>query len=99
MTLGDDKSAGQPICTAEGRPEGMRHIPVPHEIRRQYPRLIGAMRCAGLLTETEAIGALVDYKIFGIREGFGSEAVAHLGGPLAAIQFGITRRRYASVQK
>jgi len=68
------------------------------EIRRRYPRLIRAMRCAGLLTETEAVGALVDYKVFGIREGFGSEAVAHLGGPLAAIQFGIYRRRYVSTQ-
>lgn len=69
------------------------------EIRRRYPRLIHAMRGAGLLTETEAVGALVDYKVFGIREGSDSEAVAHLGGPLAAIQLGISRQRYASIQK
>jgi len=69
------------------------------EHRRRYPRLIRAMRCAGLLTETEAVEASVDYKVFGIREGFGSEAVADLGGPLAAIRFGIYRRRYASIQK
>lgn len=68
------------------------------DIRRRYPRLVRAMRGAGLLTETEAVGALVDYKCFGIREGFGSEAVAHLGGPLAAIRFGIQRRRYASTR-
>ena len=57
-----------------------------NEIQRQYPRLIRCMRSAGLLTESEAIGALVEYKVFGIREGFGSEAVAHLGGQLEAIR-------------
>jgi hypothetical protein len=62
------------------------------EMRQRYPRLVRAMRYAGLLTETEAIGALVDYKVFGIREGFGSEAVAHLGGPLAAIRHGVRCR-------
>ncbi len=64
------------------------------EIRRRYPRLIRAIRLAGLLTETEAVGALVDYKVFGIREGFGSEAVAHMGGPLAAIRWGVRSRRW-----
>lgn len=62
-----------------------------------YPRLVHAMRGAVLLTETEAVGALIDYKFFGIREGFGSEAVAHLGGRLAAIRFGVQRRRYAPI--
>lgn len=62
------------------------------EVQKQYPRLIRAMRQAGLLTESEAIGALVDYKFFGIRDGFGSEAIAHLGGPLAAIQCGVRSR-------
>ena len=62
------------------------------EVRQRYPRLIRSLRQAGLLTETEAVGALVDYKFFGIREGFGSEAVAHLGGPLAAIRWGVQSR-------
>lgn len=64
------------------------------EIQRQYPRLIRCMRSAGLLTESEAIGALVEYKVFGIREGFGSEAVAHLGGQLEAIRQGIRYRHF-----
>lgn len=66
------------------------------EIQRQYPRLIRCMRSAGLLTESEAIGALVEYKVFGIQEGFGSEAVAHLGGQLEAIRQGIRYRHFTS---
>ena len=31
---GDDKSAGQTICTTEGRPAGVRHKDVPNEIQR-----------------------------------------------------------------
>ncbi|MBL3529490.1 MAG: hypothetical protein JMN27_17735 [gamma proteobacterium endosymbiont of Lamellibrachia anaximandri] len=62
------------------------------EMKRRYPRLIHAMQSVGLLTESEAIGALVEYGIFGIREGFGSEAVAHLGGQLAAIRHTIKCR-------
>ena len=65
-------------------------------IQRRYPRLINCMRSAGLLSESEAIGALVEYKIFGIREGFGSEAVAHLGGQLEAIRHGIKCRHFTS---
>ena len=64
------------------------------DIQRRYPRLIRSMRSAGLLTEAEAIGALVEYKVFGIREDFGSEAVAHLGGQLAAIRQGIQYRHF-----
>lgn len=66
------------------------------DIRRRYPRLIRSMRGAGLLTETEAVGALVEYKVFGIRDDFGPEAVAHLGGQLAAIRFGIQYRHLTS---
>ena len=66
------------------------------EIQRQYPRLIRCMRSAGLLTESEAIGALVEYKVFGIHEDFGSEAVAHLGGQLEAIRQGIRYRHFTS---
>lgn len=62
------------------------------EVLRRYPRLIRSMRGAGLLTETEAVGALVEYKVFGMRDDFGSEAVVHLGGQLAAIRFGIQYR-------
>jgi len=66
------------------------------DIQRRYPRLIRSMRSAGLLTEAEAIGALVEYKVFGIREDFGSEAVAHLGGQLEAIRQGIRYRHFTS---
>ena len=31
---GDAKSAGLPICTAGGCPEGVRHTDVPHEFHR-----------------------------------------------------------------
>lgn len=62
------------------------------DIRRRYPRLIRSMRGAGLLTEAEAVGVLVEYKVFGMRDDFGSEAVVHLGGQLAAIRFGIQYR-------
>jgi len=64
------------------------------DIQRRYPRLIRSMRSAGLLSETEAIGALVEYKVFGIHNEFGSEAVAHLGGQLAAIRQGIQYRHF-----
>lgn len=66
------------------------------EIQQRYPRLIRSMRGAGSLTEAEAVGALVEYQVFGIREGFGSEAVAHLGGQLAAIRHGIRYRHSTS---
>ncbi|RLJ22484.1 hypothetical protein DJ030_01355 [bacterium endosymbiont of Escarpia laminata] len=62
------------------------------EMKRRYPRLIHTMQSVGLLTESEAIGALVEYGIFGIREDFGSEAVTHLGGQLAAIRHAIKCR-------
>lgn len=66
------------------------------DIRRRYPRLIRNMRGAGLLTEVEAVGALVEYKVLGMRDDFGSEAVVHLGGQLAAIRFGIQYRHLTS---
>lgn len=66
------------------------------EVLRRYPRLIRTMRGAGSLTEAEAVGALVEYQVFGIREGFGSEAAAHLGGQLAAIRHGIRYRHCTS---
>ena len=67
------------------------------DIQCRYPRLIRCMRSAAVLTEAEAIGALVEYKVFGIREGFGSEAVVHLGGQLAAIRLGILYRHPSTV--
>lgn len=54
------------------------------------------MRGAGMLTETEAVGTLVEYKVFGMRDNFGSEAVVHLGGQLAAIRFSIQYRHLTS---
>jgi hypothetical protein len=65
------------------------------EIRRRYPRLIGSMRRAGALSEVDAVCALVEYKVFGIRDEFAAEAIARLGGQLAAIRHGI-RYRHAS---
>lgn len=66
------------------------------EIRQRYPRLIRCMRNAGLLTESEAVGALVEYKVFGIHEDFGSEAVVHLDGQLEAIRHGIHYRHFTT---
>jgi len=65
-------------------------------IQQRYPRLIRSMCCDGRLRKTEAIRALVEYQVFGIREGFASEAVTQLGGQLAAIQQGIQYRHFIS---
>ena len=62
------------------------------ELQRRYPRLIRAICNVCLLAESDAVSALVDYKIFGIREGFGSEAINHRGGQLVAIRYGIQHR-------
>lgn len=62
------------------------------EIRRRYPRRIRSMRRAGALSEADAVCALVEYKIFGIRDEFAAEAIACLGGQLAAIRRGIRNR-------
>ena len=62
------------------------------EMRERYPRLIRAIQQAGTLSEPEAVGALVDHKVFGVDDGFGSEAVENLGGPLAAVRHGIRFR-------
>lgn len=64
-------------------------------IQRRYPRLIRSMCRAGHLTEAETIRALVEYQVFGIHEGFGSNSVERLGGQLAAICLGI-RDRHAT---
>ncbi len=61
-------------------------------IHRRYPRLIRSMCRAGRLTETEAIRTLVEYQVFGIHEGFGSDSVERLGGQLEAISLGIRNR-------
>ena len=66
-------------------------------IQRRYPRLIRSMCRDGRLRKTEAIRALVEYQVFGIREGFASEAVTQLGGQLAAIQQGIQSRHFISL--
>lgn len=65
------------------------------QARRRYPRLICSMRRTGRLSETEAVRALVEYQIFGIHEGFASEAVERLGGQLATIRHGIRHRHVA----
>ncbi len=62
------------------------------ELLQRYSRLIRAMRGVSHLTKLEAVGALVEYKIFGMRENFGSKAVIQLGGQLAAIRHGIQHR-------
>ncbi len=64
-----------------------------HEaVAKAYPRLIKALRFACILTESEAESCLQGYLTTGSRY-IGSEAVAHIGGSLAAIQHAIRCRK------
>ncbi|MDH5652997.1 MAG: hypothetical protein OEZ39_14165 [Gammaproteobacteria bacterium] len=66
------------------------------QIQRRYPRLIRSMCCDGRLRKPDAISALVEYQVFGICEGFTTQAVTHLGGQLAVIRQGIKNRHLTS---
>ncbi len=64
-----------------------------HEaVAKGYPRLIKALRFACILTQSEAESCLQGYLTTGSRY-IGSEAVAHVGGSLAAIQHAIRCRK------
>lgn len=65
------------------------------EYRDRFPRLIRAMMWVGALSESEAISAIVDYRDYEVKYGFGVQAVTNLGGPLPAIQLAIKDRRLA----
>lgn len=63
-----------------------------HEaVAKAHPRLIKALRFACILTQSEAESCLQGYLTTGSRY-IGSEAVAHVGGSLAAIQHAIRCR-------
>lgn len=63
-------------------------------IQRRWPRLLRAVRWAGLLTEEQALAVLYAYKACGLHCS-GSDAVAARGGNLLAIRAGIRGRRGA----
>lgn len=67
-------------------------------IKQRWPRLLRAIRWAGLLTEEQALVVLYGYKGCGL-DCSGSEAVATLGGNLVAIRNGIRGRHGALASK
>jgi hypothetical protein len=64
-----------------------------HHVESFFPRLVERVRRAANLTRTEAASAIWGYLQFGTDD-LGSEAVAHFGGSLRAIQHAWLRRRY-----
>lgn len=69
--------------------------PSHEEILVRYPRLIGAMREAAILTEGEAVGAIVGYIVNGPFDQ-GSEAVSHFGGSGRVIEAALRMRHIAA---
>ena len=64
----------------------------------RFPRLVTALqRCAGL-DEADAVNALVEYHVFGIRNELAAPAVEHLGGQLGAIRYAIHHRHAVQLQ-
>lgn len=64
-----------------------------HEaVAKAYPRLVKALRFACILTQSEAESCLQGYLTTGSSY-IGSEAVAHVGGALAAIRHAIRCRK------
>lgn len=61
-----------------------RLYPSHSEVERRYPLLLRALRWGAILTQGEAVGAVQGYLINGNHAG--SEAVAHIGGAVAAIR-------------
>lgn len=62
------------------------------ECRTRYPRLVRAMKWVAILSDTEAACAIRDYRDGYGDPGYGSEAVAHYGGPLVTIRRAIECR-------
>lgn len=65
-------------------------------IERRYPYLIRAMQWCAILSTGEAASAIRDYQEGFYGAGYGCEAVAHYGGPLAVIRGAIRVRHTVS---
>ena len=59
----DAKSAGLPICTAGGCPEGVRHTDVPHEVDGVEHDMSGAVT-EGVLESIHDLPAVIDREAF-----------------------------------
>ena len=79
---GDAKSAGLPICTAGGCPEGVRHTDVPHEFHRVEHDMSGPVT-EGVLESIHDLPAVIDREAF-VRECWAGDVAAQAfeGGPL-----------------
>ena len=86
--------ASQPGLLSMRQLRDCRLYPCHDEVRMRYPRLLQALRWSCILTEGEAVGAVVGYLINGASD-MGSEAVAHVGGSLAAIGHAVRCRHMA----
>ena len=60
---GDAKSAGLPICTAGGCPEGVRHTDVPHELHRVEHDMSRPV-VEGVLESIHDLPAVIDREAF-----------------------------------
>lgn len=81
-----------------------RVYPTFTEVEQRYPLLIRALRWSCLLTINEAVGAVHGCIIHRGRNTMGSEAVAHIGGGVYAINHAwrcrhVTRELYAREKK
>ena len=70
---GDAKSAGLPICTAGGCPEGVRHTDVPHEFNGVEHDMSGAVM-EGVLESIHDLPAVIDPEAF-VRESWAGDVV------------------------
>ena len=71
---GDAKSAGLPICTAGGCPEGVRHTDVPHEFHRVEHDMSGPVT-EGVLESIHDLPAVIDREAF-VRECWAGDVAA-----------------------
>ena len=71
---GDAKSAGLPICTAGGCPEGVRHTDVPHEFNGVEHDLSGSVT-EGVLESIHDLPAVIDREAF-VRERWAGNVAA-----------------------
>ena len=71
---GDAKSAGLPICTAGGCPEGVRHTDVPHEFHRVEHDMSGPV-VEGVLESIHDLPAVIDREAF-VRDCWAGDVAA-----------------------
>ena len=89
---GDAKSAGLPICTAGGCPEGVRHTDVPHEVDGVEHDMSGAVT-EGVLESIHDLPAVIDREAFVRHCGSGDIAAqAFEGVPLMGLAAGADPR-------